>query len=121
MHISHPCTARKIFTKMEVEGQEVRSQMQDLGCNNLSDLDQIIELEHEKFQKQFAAKGKGESDGGLRKMEEIYHLENLRSRFIALSSPSEVRISDIRIYFYVAQYFVRTYMHHAAYQIPVKC
>lgn len=66
--------------------------MQDLGCNNLSDLDQLIELEHGNFRKQFAVKGKGESDAGLRKMEEIYRLENLRSRFITLPSPSDSEV-----------------------------
>eukprot|EP01035_Chromulina_nebulosa_P021312 gene21312-27610_t len=73
-----------------MEAEEVRNHMQDLGCNNLSDLDQLIELlEHGNFRKQFAVKGKGESDAGLRKMEEIYRLENLRSRFITLPSPSD--------------------------------
>ena len=75
-----------------MEAEEVRSHMQDLGCSNLSDLDQIIELEHGNFQKQFALKGKGESDAGLRKMEEIYRLENLRSRFITLSTPSYLEV-----------------------------
>ena len=92
---------------MEIE--DVQSQMRDEGCDDLSELNQIIELEQEKFQKSFVSKGKEGSEAGLRQKDKINRLEQLRSTLIALSSPDESKVGLHKLFcvcLYLSRLFV---------------
>ena len=79
--------------------EDVRSQMQDEGCDSLSELDQMIEYEETTYQK-FVSKGKERSEAGLKQKDRIDRLEQLRSTFIALSAPDDSEVCLIFDFLY---------------------